>query len=213
MKIKNVAELVGITGKNIRFYEEQGLLSPKRASNGYREYDQEDINLLLKIKLFRKLGIPIEDIKRIFEGILDVNTCLDQNLSRLEKEKNSLDKMQEVSEAIMAKKLNLQNLNPEEYLDEIERLEKGGVSFMALDKTDMQRKKRKGAIGATIAVLAFILCYIAICVWGMMTDPVPIWVAVVIIGIALVVIVGIILALIGRMKEIEGGEEDEAAKY
>ncbi len=38
MKIKQVEELVGITRKNIRFYEEQGLLNVERAENGYREY-------------------------------------------------------------------------------------------------------------------------------------------------------------------------------
>ena len=34
MKIKQVEELVGITRKNIRFYEEQGLLNVERAENG-----------------------------------------------------------------------------------------------------------------------------------------------------------------------------------
>ena len=39
MKINQVEELVGITKKNIRFYEEQGLLNPDRnPENGYREY-------------------------------------------------------------------------------------------------------------------------------------------------------------------------------
>ena len=38
MKIKQVEELVGITRKNIRFYEDQGLLNVERAENGYREY-------------------------------------------------------------------------------------------------------------------------------------------------------------------------------
>ena len=33
MKIKQVEELVGITSKNIRFYESQGLLTPERADN------------------------------------------------------------------------------------------------------------------------------------------------------------------------------------
>ena len=38
MKINQVAELVGITKKNIRFYEEQKLVEPGRDSqNGYRE--------------------------------------------------------------------------------------------------------------------------------------------------------------------------------
>ena len=39
MKINQVEELVGITKKNIRFYEEQGLINPERnRDNGYREY-------------------------------------------------------------------------------------------------------------------------------------------------------------------------------
>ena len=45
MKIKQVEELVGITSKNIRFYEEQGLLQPRRTENGYRDYRTEDVDL------------------------------------------------------------------------------------------------------------------------------------------------------------------------
>lgn len=56
MKIKQVEELVGITRKNIRFYEEQGLLNVERAENGYREYHRADIARLQEIKLFRKRG-------------------------------------------------------------------------------------------------------------------------------------------------------------
>lgn len=57
MKIKQVEELVGITRKNIRFYEEQGLLNVARAENGYREYHQADVIRLQEIKLFRKMDI------------------------------------------------------------------------------------------------------------------------------------------------------------
>lgn len=48
MKIKQVEELVGITRKNIRFYEDQGLLNVERAENGYREYHQADVISLRK---------------------------------------------------------------------------------------------------------------------------------------------------------------------
>ena len=50
MKIKQVEELVGITKKNIRFYESQGLLDVERAENGYREYHKEDIARKLFLK-------------------------------------------------------------------------------------------------------------------------------------------------------------------
>ena len=68
MQIKHVEELVGITRKNIRFYEEQGLLKPHRADNGYREYHEEEINRLKQIKILRKLSVSIEEIKRVFSG-------------------------------------------------------------------------------------------------------------------------------------------------
>ena len=67
MKIKQVEELVGITRKNIRFYEEQGLLNVARAENGYREYHQADVDRLMEIKLFRKMDISIEEMKALFE--------------------------------------------------------------------------------------------------------------------------------------------------
>ena len=59
MKIKQVEELVGISSKNIRFYEDQGLLSPTRSENGYRDYHESDIKRLKQIKFLRKLGVPI----------------------------------------------------------------------------------------------------------------------------------------------------------
>ena len=55
MKIKQAEELAGISSKNIRFYEEQGLLQPKRSENGYRNYSIEDVELLKCIKFLRKL--------------------------------------------------------------------------------------------------------------------------------------------------------------
>ena len=66
MKINEVETRVGITKKNIRFYEEKGLLNPERNSeNGYREYSDEDVAMLQKIKLLRQLSIPIEEILKL----------------------------------------------------------------------------------------------------------------------------------------------------
>ena len=40
MKINDVEKLLGITKANIRFYEKEGLLTPGRMENGYREYSE-----------------------------------------------------------------------------------------------------------------------------------------------------------------------------
>ena len=59
MKINEVEAAVGVTKKNIRFYEEEGLISPSREpGNGYRSYSQADVERLRRIKLLRKLDVP-----------------------------------------------------------------------------------------------------------------------------------------------------------
>ncbi|MDE7044288.1 MAG: MerR family transcriptional regulator, partial [Acetatifactor sp.] len=66
MKINEVEQTIGITKKNIRFYEQEGLLNPSRnLSNGYRDYSETDLERLRQIKLLRKLDIPLEEIRRL----------------------------------------------------------------------------------------------------------------------------------------------------
>ncbi|MBQ2528837.1 MAG: MerR family transcriptional regulator [Treponema sp.] len=65
MKIYQVEELVGITKKNIRFYEDQGLLCPNRnPQNDYREYSLDDVKSMMLVSIdsipgkdFEVLGI------------------------------------------------------------------------------------------------------------------------------------------------------------
>ena len=63
MRIKEVEARVGLSAKNIRFYEKEGLLCPRReAGNGYRSYTDEDVERLRRIKLLRKLDVPLSEI-------------------------------------------------------------------------------------------------------------------------------------------------------
>ena len=91
MRINKVEELVGITKKNIRFYEEKGLLTPARnAENGYREYSEEDIVVLQKIKLFRQLSIPIEEILKLQQGYLTLEDCMRRHIIALDREEENV---------------------------------------------------------------------------------------------------------------------------
>ena len=50
MRIKEVEARVGLSAKNIRFYEKEGLLAPRRqAGNGYRDYDEGELSTLRRI--------------------------------------------------------------------------------------------------------------------------------------------------------------------
>ena len=63
MNINEMERRTGITKQNIRFYEKEGLIKPKRAAlNNYREYTQEDVRVLQIIKELRKLDMPMEEL-------------------------------------------------------------------------------------------------------------------------------------------------------
>lgn len=213
MKIKFVEELVGITGKNIRFYEEQGLIHPRRAENGYREYEQEDVHRLMQIKLLRKLGVSIEEIRRLFDGKISLSDCLDRHQSELEHQKETLSQMEAVSEQIITSRLSLENLPVESYLEQIEQMEKEGMDFMDVGKKDTRKVKRAGAIVAGIAMILLMLIPVATILWATTKENVPGPVVLLFIVVPIAFAVCILAALIKRMKEIEGGEEDEASKY
>ncbi len=213
MQIKHVEELVGITRKNIRFYEDQGLLSPRRAENGYREYHEKEIKRLKQIKILRKLSIPIEEIKRVFDGERSLDMCLDCHLEELERQKKSLEQMQELSRRLIDSHTTLNKLEEDECLEELERLEKEGVRFMDINNTDAHRKKTTGALIGAASMTAIMAVIIGFVLWGHLQEPLPIGLLIVIIAAPAAVIIGTIAALVVRIKEIKGGEEDEASKY
>ena len=213
MKIKQVEELVGITKKNIRFYEDQRLLNVERAENGYREYHREDIVRLQEIKLFRKMDISIEEMRALFEKKKSLQICLEQHLKELEHRREGLAKMQEMCERLIAEHQSLDTLNAENCLEEIEQMEKEGAKFMNVNKTDVHKKKRTGAIVGAAVMTVLMLVTIIIVFWANAQDPIPLGLLLLIAGIPAVIIAGTLIALAGRMKEIEGGEEDEASKY
>ncbi|KAI4439287.1 MerR family transcriptional regulator [Schaedlerella arabinosiphila] len=213
MKIKQVEELVGITKKNIRFYEDQGLLEVKRADNGYREYGLEDVKRLQEIRLLRKLAIPIEDMRRMYSGEKSLRSCLEFQMGEMERQKKNLRQIQAFCEELLNADTSLETLNAPQCLEQMERLEKEGTNFMDIRKTDVHKKKIMGAALGGGIMIVFMAAMIGFMVWGCMEDPVPIWAMVFMIGIPAAVIIGVIAAMIGRVREIEGGEEDEASKY
>ena len=213
MKIKQVEELVGITRKNIRFYEDQGLLNVERAENGYREYHQADVIRLQEIKLFRKMDISIEEMKLLFEKKKSLQICLEQHLKELDHRKEGLSKMQDMCERLILEHRSLESLNAEDCLEEIEQMEKEGARFMDVSKTDIRKKKRTGAIAGAVVMILLMAFTIVLILWANTQDPIPLGLLLLITAIPVIIIIGTLIALAGRMKEIEGGEEDEAFKY
>lgn len=213
MKIKQVEELVGITKKNIRFYEEQGLLEVKRAENGYREYSLDDVRRLQEIRLLRKLSISIEEMRQMFKGEKSLQSCLEYQVEEMERQKKNLLQIQAFCEELLCEEISLEGLDAPRRLERMEQLEKEGTNFMDVRKTDVHKKKIMGAaIGGGIMIL-LMAAFLVVMVWCSLVDPIPIGVLLFMTAIPAVVIIGVSAALYGRIKEIKGGEEDEASKY
>ena len=61
MLIKDLAERAGVSVKAVRYYESRGLLSPGRAANGYREYDDGDVLVVREIRALLSLGLTADE--------------------------------------------------------------------------------------------------------------------------------------------------------
>ena len=69
MTIKEVERSTGLPRSVVRFYEKEGLIAPRRGGeNGYRDYQEEDVALLMRIAFLRSLDVPIADIARVQSG-------------------------------------------------------------------------------------------------------------------------------------------------
>jgi len=211
MKINKVEQLVGITKKNIRFYEEKGLITPARnEENMYREYSDADVDMLLRIKLLRQLSIPIDEIAKLQKGYLTLEDCMRRHRIYLEREEENLRQKKSICQQIEESKEQLLQLDTEKYFQRMKEMEGEGVRFMNVNHVD---KKRKAPIISAITMIIIMIATIALLVWANTVEPLPFVFIALIIAIPVVVIIGVLLALRDRMRQIEGGEEDAASKY
>ncbi|MCI8462676.1 MAG: MerR family transcriptional regulator [Lachnospiraceae bacterium] len=213
MKINQVEQAVGISKKNIRFYEQEGLLSPSRSANGYRDYTEEDVTVLQQIKLLRKLDIPIEEIRRLQTGSLTLEDCLRRHLIVLERRSRNLEATNAFCHRLLAEDARLGTLNVPMLLQEMETMEEGGTKFVNIRKKDSQERKRGALIGGFVAILVMALPIVLMTAVVITEPEIPILLAAAFIVVPLIGIIGTVAALRERLKEIEGGELDEASKY
>ena len=69
MNIKQAAQKSGISERNIRYYEQAGLITPARnPDNDYRQYTEENMRTLKMIRILRSVDMPVEDIRDVLQG-------------------------------------------------------------------------------------------------------------------------------------------------
>ncbi|MFF3115260.1 MerR family transcriptional regulator [Kitasatospora sp. NPDC057904] len=71
MRIGELSDRTGTPPRLLRYYEQQGLITPERAANGYRDYDEHLVDRVVQIRGLLDAGLPTRIIKQILP-------CLDK---------------------------------------------------------------------------------------------------------------------------------------
>lgn len=116
MTSKEMEARSGVPRANIRYYEAEGLLAPARAKNGYREYSEEDLAVLEKIKLLRRLGVPVEELKALRSGSASLLAVLDRRLAELSGERGTLERVEQVCGELRQAEATFESLDAGRYL-------------------------------------------------------------------------------------------------
>ncbi|MGN0965580.1 MerR family transcriptional regulator [Dysosmobacter sp. HCP28S3_G4] len=216
LKINEVEALVGITKKNIRFYEAEGLLCPQRNSeNGYRNYGDEDVETLRRIKLLRKLGLPLEEIRSLQTGRLTVSDAMRRHRVTLERDRESLEQSIRLCGELADCHETLDGLDAQSLLDRMEQLEHAGTTFQNKQKQDI-RVRYVAPVAIAVLTVVLMAALSALIIWGYLLAPEdapPLPLMLVLVALPLLVAVGVVLALIQRIREIGRGEIDDARQF
>lgn len=68
MRIGELADMVGVTAKTVRYYESIGLLqAPPRTAGGYRTYDEAALDRLTFVRDAQATGLSLDEISSVLE--------------------------------------------------------------------------------------------------------------------------------------------------
>ncbi|WP_300411496.1 MerR family transcriptional regulator [uncultured Oscillibacter sp.] len=91
--VKALAELAGVTPRTLRWYDQKGLLRPRRTTEaGYRLYGPEEVDRLQDILFYKELGLGLEAVRELLDAPgFDRLAALQSHLTELEARRERLD--------------------------------------------------------------------------------------------------------------------------
>ena len=140
MKIQELERKTGLERPSIRFYEKEGLLIPKRLENGYREYSEEDVVLLKKIKLLSQLGMSVDRIRALQQGNEDLSAAIARQAAYHGSQIDEHRRCRAVCEAMQADRAEFSTLDAEHYLKLLREIR---IEDYALGRRDFQEPVEK----------------------------------------------------------------------
>ena len=71
MQIGALSRRTGVSVRMLRFYEEEGLLAPRRRESGYRDFDPAEEQLVRRIRMFSEAGLKLDVIRTLLPCVLN----------------------------------------------------------------------------------------------------------------------------------------------
>ncbi len=110
MNIGEAASQSGLPAKTIRYYEDIGLVAPRRAANGYRDFSDMDLHNLAFVQRARSLGFSIEECRALLSlyddrdrASADVKELAKAHLASIEEKILGLQTMQKTLSELVCK--------------------------------------------------------------------------------------------------------------
>ena len=96
MRIGELATATGTSARALRYYEDEGLVVPRRMSNGYREYDDYLVDRVIQIRGLLDSGLPTRIIRQILPCLdkprtIHFTDATPEMLATLEHERDRMD--------------------------------------------------------------------------------------------------------------------------
>lgn len=174
MNIKEVEEKSGLNRANIRFYEKEGLVVPERKENGYRDYSNENLEELKRIRLFRELEVPIEKIKELQNTPEALEQVMRQHISHLEQQMKHLQDAIVVCKDIQLAGVSYNCINVERYLEQLRRLERNLQNTTmeistSYQNTDIEKTIPHPVVRYVARSMDFLICQLLVMlVWNVL---------------------------------------------
>jgi len=67
-RVRDFAQIVGVTVKALQHYDRVGVLKPSRTAAGHRIYSDRDVDRVRQIIALKSIGVPLKRIKAVLDG-------------------------------------------------------------------------------------------------------------------------------------------------
>ncbi|MBB4929319.1 DNA-binding transcriptional MerR regulator [Lipingzhangella halophila] len=149
-KVGELAQLTGLTVRTLHHYEHIGLVAPSgRTSAGHRLYDDHDLRRLYRVVALRDLGLPLESIRTLLEGELDLAQLLRDQSDHVQRRISALRALHTRLAVLVERADGAGDIASPDLLaliEEVSRMEKTFRNYFSDDQVERleQRREQRG---------------------------------------------------------------------